>query len=592
MATSGSVSTSTYNGRYLKLTWERTSYSVANNTSTIKWTLKGAGDAPYSYYKAGNFKVVIAGDTVYSKSSDYRISLYNGTEVASGTKTIKHNSDGTKSFSVSVKGAIYTYAQNVSGSKTFALNQIPRASTISTVASAYVENEITININRKSSSFTHTVMWECGGLGGNIASKTTNTSLKWTIPTSIYNEIGASKTSTTVKIICETYNGSTYIGKDTVDINAKTSSSRNGPTATLDVYASDDLTITLCGTDSTIILGVSDMAYTVTGTAQDGATIKSYKVTNGSVTKTTATGTFTNATSDNFVATVTDSRGYTSKQTNLQFGTVVNYIAPTATLKVSNVSVEGRFDLSFSGNYYTGKFLNNPNSITVEYRYKEDSGDYSAYIPVTDVSAANNKYSAQLTLDGLDYHKTYTVEYRITDKIKTVTSNIVTVNFLPVFDWGENDFNFNVPVYSSGPIQIHAMSAGCSEATTLTNTPAKIPVGNLYGKSGDLMELEDGGIKFLRDGTVLVMGGLHATGLAAGDTVRVCINMGGSNYSSSYAQTGSKAFTTVQLTPKIINVSKDEILYLYGANYTQAGGNVPANNLTLLTVIFLNGGNF
>lgn len=592
MATSGTVSTSTYSGRYLKLTWERTSYSVANNTSTIKWTLKGAGDAPYSYYKAGNFKVVIAGDTVYSKSSDYRISLYNGTEVASGTKTIKHNSDGTKSFSVSVKGAIYTYAQNVSGSKTFTLNTIPRASSIS-ATSNYVGLDSKITVSRASSAFTHTITWKSGSLSGTIATKSTSTSITWTLPTDLYDVIGSTGTSCTVTLTCTTYNGSTKVGDaKTCTLTAKTSSSRNGPTATLDVYASDDLTITLCGTDSTIILGVSDMAYTVTGKAQDGATIKSYKVTNGSVTKTTATGTFTNATSDNFVATVTDSRGYTSKQTNLQFGTVVNYIAPTATLKVSNVSVEGRFDLSFSGNYYTGTFLNNPNSITVEYRYKEDSGDYSAYIPVTDVSAANNKYSAQLTLDGLDYHKTYTVEYRITDKIKTVTSNIVTVNFLPVFDWGENDFNFNVPVYSSGPIQIHAMSAGCSEATTLTNTPAKIPVGNLYGKSGDLMELEDGGIKFLRDGTVLVMGGLHATGLAAGDTLRVCINMDGSNYSSSYAQTGSKTFTTVQLTPKIINVSKDDILYLYGANYTQAGGNVPASNLTLLTVIFLNGGNF
>ena len=42
MALSGNVSTSKYDGRYLKLAWTATQ-SVANNTSTIKWTLSAAG---------------------------------------------------------------------------------------------------------------------------------------------------------------------------------------------------------------------------------------------------------------------------------------------------------------------------------------------------------------------------------------------------------------------------------------------------------------------------------------------------------------------------------------------------------------------
>ena len=68
MATSGSLSTTKYEGRYLILSWTATQ-SVEDNTSTIKWTLKGAGDAKSSWYYAGNFKVVIAGSTVYSSST-------------------------------------------------------------------------------------------------------------------------------------------------------------------------------------------------------------------------------------------------------------------------------------------------------------------------------------------------------------------------------------------------------------------------------------------------------------------------------------------------------------------------------------------
>ena len=87
MATSGSLNSSAYNGRYVQFSWTA-SQSVANNQTTISWTLKGAGkitESGVTMYKAGGFKVVIDDDTVYSKSTDYRIELWEGTSIASGT---------------------------------------------------------------------------------------------------------------------------------------------------------------------------------------------------------------------------------------------------------------------------------------------------------------------------------------------------------------------------------------------------------------------------------------------------------------------------------------------------------------------------
>ena len=129
MALSGSLKTDTYGSMGLIFSWSATQ-DVAKNQSTIKWTLKSYGESSNFYYKAGNFRVDIDGDKVYetgSSESD-RIYLYgNGaTTVASGSKTITHNNDGSRSFGVYLAGAIYTYARNVDGATTFTLDKIPR----------------------------------------------------------------------------------------------------------------------------------------------------------------------------------------------------------------------------------------------------------------------------------------------------------------------------------------------------------------------------------------------------------------------------------------------------------------------------------
>jgi hypothetical protein len=124
LANSGSFNTSAYSVRYLTFNWWINSQSIEGNYTDIGWNLVGAGGSTTSWYKAGNFKVVIDGETVYNSST--RISLYNGTTVASGTKRIYHNSDGSKSFSASAEAGIYTVAVNCSGSGSWSINSIPR----------------------------------------------------------------------------------------------------------------------------------------------------------------------------------------------------------------------------------------------------------------------------------------------------------------------------------------------------------------------------------------------------------------------------------------------------------------------------------
>ena len=120
MAESGSFNTSAYSGRYLKFSWSIKNENALKNYIDISWKLVGAGGATTNWYRAGSFKVVIDGDTVYSSAT--RIKLYNGTVVASGTKRINNASNRT--FSASAQAGIYTVAVNCKGSKSWTLPTI------------------------------------------------------------------------------------------------------------------------------------------------------------------------------------------------------------------------------------------------------------------------------------------------------------------------------------------------------------------------------------------------------------------------------------------------------------------------------------
>ena len=60
--------------------------------------------------------------------------------------------------------------------------------------------------------------------------------------------------------------------------------------------------------------------------------------------------------------------------------------------------------------------------------------------------------SAAITLDDtFDYRKSYDFQIQAYDgangtALTTVTRDLVIKRGIPVFDWGENDFNFHVPV--------------------------------------------------------------------------------------------------------------------------------------------------
>lgn len=390
MALSGTVNSSSYEGRYVQLTWTATQ-SVANNTSTIKWTLKGAGTGQAGWYMAGGFKVVINGDTVYSKSTDYRIKLYNGTEVASGSKTISHNSDGSKTFTISIQAGIYTYAVNCTGSKSFTLTTIPRASSISwgsgTSSTAGVTDGTNINISRASSSFTHTITYQFGSAKGTVCTKTTATNVKWTIPMSLLNQI-PNATSGTGTMTCTTYSGSTAIGTSTLKLTVTAPASVKPTISSASVTIDNSANSVIAGW-GLYVVGYSKAKIAAAASGSYGSTVSSFTISGGY--STTQSGSslsytgekFTSSGSKTFNVVAKDSRGRSSDSKAAGTITVYAYSKPTiSALSVQRSSTDAK-KIVVRANWNFAS-VNGKNSVTATLYYKlSTSSGWTTYGAIT-----------------------------------------------------------------------------------------------------------------------------------------------------------------------------------------------------------------
>lgn len=270
MALSGSVSTSKYDGRYYTLSWTATQ-NVAANTSTISWTLSAAGGA-VDWYAERTLKVNIAGTNVFSKTD--RVERGKGT-IKTGTLTLTHNSAGAKSFAVSIEAAVYTSAVNCTGSGTFALNTIYRASTLS-ASNGTLGTAMTLTITRPSTSLTHSIAAACGSASVVIADKSTSTSISWTPPLAWASQNTAG-TSVSVKFTIRTFNGSTQTGLGTKTISCAIPASVK-PTCSLQVLDPTGIKDKY----GVLLKGLSKFAVKVTTSQAFGSPIVSCKtVANG-----------------------------------------------------------------------------------------------------------------------------------------------------------------------------------------------------------------------------------------------------------------------------------------------------------------------
>lgn len=446
MAASGTFKTSAYDGRYLLFSWEISSQNIANNSTTISWKLAGAGTASVGYYKAGNFKVVIDGKTVYSSTT--RINLYNGTVVASGTYTLAHNSDGTRTFSASAQAGIYTTAVNCTGSGSFTLAAIPRASTINSVSGNKITDSFSVKYTQYLSSYTNNLKIAVSGYKPSQTITGYQSGAMFKLSDALKKDAyraTQSAQSANIEFVLDTMNGSSKVGASNT-ITKSIAVTDSAPTIDgISYQDTNSKTVSITGDNQKIIRNNSALSVTVSGmSAKNGATLSKLNVKLGdysaditlsgaSASQTVAIGTVNLANDTVLTATVTDSRGNTAvTEVNV---IMLDYAQPSAMIKCQRrENFYSETDLTVNPIISS---LDGKNSATITAQYK--TADAAAYSNSTAITAGE---TAVLTLDNT---KAWNVKVTVSDKLKTVSHVLYVEKGQPIifFDREKSSVGIN-----------------------------------------------------------------------------------------------------------------------------------------------------
>lgn len=437
MASSGNFSTNKYSTSShgtigLNLSWSIQSQSIENNTSTIKWTLKSNGTMSSGYYvQAGPVTVVIGGKTVLNTKSRFNMRGSGGYS-ESGTITIAHTEDGSKSVSMSVKAAIYSASVNCTGSKSYTLTKINRYALINSATDFNDEGNPTITYSNPAGDLVSGIMARLKWLNADgVTEETTDWSDQlsdeggtYTFDLDSYRTAlraacpGSNSLSVTVDLK-STMSGTEYHDTKVIQMSIVNAAPQAGAVTFEDINSAVS---GITGDDQIIVQGQSTLhIVTAASTALKGASISSYVINfngvNYDITSDRYLDIIKPPYSGTFVATVTttDSRGNTATAT----ATIVitPWAAPSADCTAERVNgFETNTILTVDGTISTVT----GSSMAISERHRKTGGSWIGPNPVTD--------NTPTTL-SLDYTDEWEIEVSVSDSFTTSTP---TVYVLPV----------------------------------------------------------------------------------------------------------------------------------------------------------------
>lgn len=221
--------TTQYRNYTLRLDVTEASTSTSANTSVVNWTLYIV-NANSRFNANFSYSVTIDGSTRASYSGNVNttdVSYQQAHYLASGSYTVAHNADGTKSIycsaSCSGGGGYGPGTGNCGG--TLTLTTIPRAATIASFSGSNIDTDFSVGYTKYVGTWTYYLRMSIQG-GATIHRAIYNTSGEtFRLPDSakdiIYNAVGNNDT-VNISAVIETWNGGTKVGESTALTNTCT----------------------------------------------------------------------------------------------------------------------------------------------------------------------------------------------------------------------------------------------------------------------------------------------------------------------------------------------------------------------------------
>lgn len=407
---------------YLRLYEDSVSQSVANNQSkiTLRLTLRASNS---NYSISFDTRDAWIGSTHFTMAYTQSGSEHN---LGSTTITVNHGSDGTGSYSYSF-GIKTSFALNGSGTGSRSLTTIPRASSIGTISGSTLGSAVTVNIDRKSTSFTHTVTYKFGSITRSYTGQ--GVSCSFTPPLSDASAI-PNATSGTATVTVQTYSGSTAIGSAvsksfTLNLPASAVPSISGPS----ISRVDNGVPASWGI---YVRYFSKANVSISGGGVYGSSVSAYSISGGGYSSNSSsltTDTLNTPGTMTFTGTVRDSRGRT-KSASASI-TIVDYWWPAASITAERCNSNGTA---------------NPDGVYVKviasFSYapvSSKNGISSKKIEILGTSYTNTSFTSGTAVvmgGAVSVDKSYTIKVTVTDSLgqsasaqTTISTGQVTVDY-------------------------------------------------------------------------------------------------------------------------------------------------------------------
>lgn len=401
------------------------SQSIANNTSTVYYNLYIKGKGGYGFwnkYHTGKTNVVINGSTVHSQSGrDFDIRNGGIQQLSSGTTTVKHNEDGSKSFSFSA--SLWSSSATGSISGNFTLSKIPRKSDFYVknekgrgITRFYAGDKIRIDIDKKVSSFTHTLSIKYLDKEETLISKTSSINIYYTDSDKIMENYMQNLRSMPIDFVLYTYDGNTRIGYVVKRLTIDVPSSAGPVINSVNITEANQNKINIIGEKPFYQL-LSDLNVITNASGEYGASIKNISVSLGNLTRIGSNVVLENINlkgDQDIKVTVQDSRGFsasTTKTINLSPYNLPNISFFNAYREETNTKyASARIAL-------TSTVIENKNPLEVKVDVAEK--DSNSWENVYSATVGNGAFNSTISLGGgFDDFKAYDVRLSIADKFK------------------------------------------------------------------------------------------------------------------------------------------------------------------------------
>lgn len=434
---------------YAKLALEVTEsgYSIENNDSPTKWELwleRGSAWV-YDLNNESLAEAEINDQKVISKYVSFDLRNTNRVLLGSGTLTIPHNEDGTKSITIRARLTNVADQGDIDWFYgTVTLTNIPRASSINSVNVTELGQPITMNINKKVDGFKHRVWWQINDSGWVDLGNGHDTNVQFTVPLDYANRITNSENGS-LDVCVRTYQGNNQIGEDVYKrgLNIKVPSSI---VPTLNTISVVERTAKIAESipSGNYVKDKSIMRVTAEGAlGVYGSKIVSTEITVDDLVVRSHTGDFppNKAGTLNVTAKVTDSRGRTAtKSTTVK---VLDYYSPRIIAFLANRTGNGTNKTIMANVIANVSPLvidginRNPYTLKIQYSSKKDNRWIDA---VNLTNESTERINRQIDCGAFyELSKAYNIRLVIQDKLSDLVDSVLVVRSSRVlWAWGDN----------------------------------------------------------------------------------------------------------------------------------------------------------